>query len=311
MHILIVGPGALGGLLASILSMGKQNGDTISLLDYNHQRAQEINTNGLHYEKVREKKIFNVEVFADPWDIKKPIDVIFLCVKSYDVGKSLEFCAPLLKSNCLVIFMQNGIAHLTQEKYVGEAGAVFGTTTEGSTCYGPGHVFHAGAGTSFLGFQNQPSQKQKDLLNSVTSRMVAGGMKASVTDSIRTRIWAKLFINVGINALTVINDCCNGDLLDIPEAKEQMRLAIEEAKSVASAENIDFHTPYEDTIEVCKATATNVSSMLQDVRKKRKTEIAAINGAIVSLANQNGLAAPMNSYLVEKVRNIEKQYETT
>jgi len=308
MHILIAGPGALGGLLASILTMGKSGGDTISLLDYNQTRAQEINRNGLRYEKDGNTRTFNVEVFADPNDIAH-VDVVFLCVKSYDVEKSLHYCAPLLHHDCVVIFMQNGIAHLNQEKHVGAASAVFATTTEGSTCYGPGHVFHAGVGKSFLGFQSAPSPEQSQLLNKVVRKMQSGGMIATITESIRTRIWAKLFINVGINALTVIHNCRNGDLLKIPEAQEQMRLAIEEASGVAAFENIEVSSPLDDTISVCRATAKNISSMLQDVRKQRKTEIEAINGEIVALAKHHGLTAPTNMHLVQQVKEIERQYE--
>ena len=308
MHILIVGPGALGGLLASILTMGKSDNDTISLLDYNQSRAEEISRNGLRYEKDGETRNFKIEAFADPKNIGR-VDAVFLCVKSYDVKKSLQFCAPLLHHDCLVIFMQNGIAHLNQEKHVGAARAVFATTTEGSTCYGPGHIFHAGVGTSFLGFQTKPSSAQSDLLSRVVERMKSGGMVASVTESIRTKIWAKLFINVGINALTVIHDCRNGDLLTIPEAREQMHLAIEEARTVAACENIEVSAPLEDTLRVCRATAKNISSMLQDVRKQRKTEIQAINGEIVTLAKHHGLEAPTNVHLVQEVRKIESQYE--
>lgn len=307
MHILIVGPGALGGLLASMLTMGKKVGDTISLLDYNRSRAEEISRHGLRYDKNGATKNFQIEAFANPNDIDR-VDAVFLCVKSYDVEKSLQFCSPLLHHDCLVIFMQNGIAHLNQEKHAGDATTVFATTTEGSTCYGPGHIFHAGVGSSFLGFQNAPPPTHLLLLSKVVERMRSGGMTATITESIRTKIWAKLFINVGINALTVIHDCSNGDLLTIPEAQQQMLAAIEETKAVATAEKILVSTPFEDTIGVCKATAKNISSMLQDVRKERKTEIEAINGEVVSLAQHHGLEAPMNAQLVQKVKEIEKRY---
>jgi 2-dehydropantoate 2-reductase len=86
--------------------------------------------------------------------------------------------------------------------------------------------------------------------------------------------------------------------------------AIKEAEAVANAEGITVSTPVEDTIDVCRATAMNISSMLQDVRKKRKTEIEAINGEVVSLAQRHGLAAPMNTQLVRQVKEIEKSYGT-
>lgn len=308
MHIVIVGPGALGGLLAATMSMGNDGSDTVCLLDYNHNRADKINRNGLCYEKDGEKKLFNIEVVSDPTKIAHA-DVLFLCVKSYDVEKCLHYCSSLLHSECLVIFMQNGIAHLHHDRHLGQAVAVFGTTTEGSTCHGPGHIYHAGVGKTFLGFQLPPSAENNHRLERVTKRMQSAGMSVTATESIRTKIWAKLFINVGINALTVIYDCRNGELLDIPEAQLQMRQAIEEAQRVARAENVSVTAQWRDTLEVCRATATNVSSMLQDVRKQRKTEIDAINGEVVRLAEKHGLPAPMNVELVRKVKDIEQRYE--
>ncbi len=307
MHIVIVGPGALGGLLGATTSMGNDGSDSVSLLDYNHSRAEEINRNGLRYEKDGEHKCFNIKVIFKPTEIDHA-DILFLCVKSYDVEKCLHYCSPLLHSECLVIFMQNGIAHLDHDRHIGEAVAVYGTTTEGATCHGPGHIYHAGVGKTFLGFQHPPTLDSSHRLVRVIERLQAGGMNATTTESILNRIWAKLFINVGINALTVINNCKNGVLLELPEAQLQMRQAIEEAQCVAEVLHIKVNAHWRDTLEVCRATADNLSSMLQDVRKKRKTEIDAINGEVARLAASLGLQAPMNVELVRKVKDIEKQY---
>lgn len=308
MHIVIVGPGALGGLLGATMSMGDDGSDTISMLDYNHSRALEINRNGLLYEKGGEQKRFVIEVFSEPDEIDHA-DVLILCVKSYDVEKCLQYCSPLLHSKCLVIFMQNGIGHLDHDRHLGEALAVFGTTTEGATCHGSGHIYHAGVGKTFLGFKQPPTAGSNHRLLRVIERMQAGGMHVALSESILNRIWVKLFINVGINALTVINNCKNGALLELPEAQLQMRLAIEEAQVVAETMHIEVNAHWRDTLEVCRATADNLSSMLQDVRKKRKTEIDAINGEIARLAKSFGLQAPMNVELVRKVKDIEQQYE--
>lgn len=307
MRIAIVGPGALGGLLAAILHKGMDNSDTLQLLDHNRSRARHIQSEGLRYEKEGEITRLNVDIFFEPEALDK-VDVLFLCVKSYDVQRSLAYCASLLHPDCLVIFMQNGIAHLQQQEHCNKAAVVFATTTEGATCMGPGHIRHAGTGQTFLGFHRAPGQHQANLLDGVVTRLGRGGMESATTVSINTRIWSKLFINVGINALTAIHGCCNGELLNIAQAREQMEHAIAEARTVAEYEGIDVHSPFEATLHVCKATAQNISSMLQDVRKKRKTEIDAINGAIVALAHKHNIAAPVNSHLVQQVKAIERTY---
>jgi 2-dehydropantoate 2-reductase len=62
------------------------------------------------------------------------------------------------------------------------------------------------------------------------------------------------------------------------------------------------------TLDVCRKTAQNISSMLQDVNNKRFTEIDSINGAIVTAGNKLGLPTPVNAELVEKVKEIEQNY---
>lgn len=307
MRIAIVGPGALGGLLTAILHKGIHKSDTLQLLDHNRSRAQHIQNEGLCYEKEGELTRLSIDIFFEPQAMDE-VDVLFLCVKSYDVQKSLAYCASLLHPGCLVIFMQNGIGHLQQKKHCNTAAVVFATTTEGATCIGPGHIRHAGIGRTFLGFDLPPGQHHANLLDGIVNRLGRGGMKSATTVSINTRIWSKLFINVGINALTAIHDCCNGELLNIAQAREHMEKAIAEARAVAESEGIDVHSPFEETLHVCEATAHNISSMLQDVRKKRKTEIDAINGAIVAMAHKHNIAAPVNNHLVQQVKAIERTY---
>ncbi|MDH4319423.1 MAG: hypothetical protein OEV64_13605, partial [Desulfobulbaceae bacterium] len=56
------------------------------------------------------------------------------------------------------------------------------------------------------------------------------------------------------------------------------------------------------------ATASNISSMLQDVRKGRPTEIDAINGAVVREGQRLSIPTPVNSELAEAVKALERSY---
>jgi 2-dehydropantoate 2-reductase len=81
---------------------------------------------------------------------------------------------------------------------------------------------------------------------------------------------------------------------------------VREAEAVARAKKIPVSAdPVAMVEEVCRKTAENISSMLQDVRKKRPTEIAAINGEIIKEAGLLGLQAPINTELLQRVKDIE------
>ncbi len=309
MHFLLVGPGALGCLLGSVISKGLAlTGDRLTLLDHNAERARYLTDHGIVYEQGPTRETIPMQASSEPLQLS-PVDAILLCVKSYDIVASLAFCRPLLNATTLVVFLQNGISHLAMRAHLGEAEAAFGTTTEGATLLGRGHVRHAGSGVTSLGFLDPPSEFGKKLLERTCAVFTAGGLQAHITDKVLSRIWAKLFINVGINALTATLGCKNGELLNLPGVGERMQDAVFEAMRVARAEGIEvMDDPYLAARIVCSKTAANVSSMLQDVRNLRRTEIEAINGAIVSMGLNYGINTPENNLLCQQIKAIEATY---
>ncbi|MBB5347111.1 2-dehydropantoate 2-reductase [Desulfoprunum benzoelyticum] len=308
-HLLVVGPGALGCLVVAALSRGMEGtGSRLSVLDHDRNRADLLNRQGICCELDGNRRRFPIPVTADP-ETAGPADVVILCVKSYDVLASLASCRPLLTEGTVLLFLQNGIAHLDCGDAAGEAAIAYGTTTEGATLLNPGHVRHAGHGATFLGFPSPADAHSTTLLHQTAAICSRGGLTTTMTDDILHRLWAKLFVNVGINALTAIHGCANGDLLTLPGIVERMRTAVAEAERVARAGGIVVTgDPYSATVEVCRKTADNISSMLQDVRRRRRTEIDAINGAIVREGRSLGLETPENLRLVEQIRAIEAGY---
>ncbi|TKB24032.1 2-dehydropantoate 2-reductase [Desulfopila sp. IMCC35006] len=308
MQFLLVGPGALGCLLSSVIIKGMGDHDRLTILDHNAARASQLTKEGITYHLAEEQLRFPVAAVSDP-QLLDPVDIVILCVKSYDVINSLEFCKPILSKNTLLVFLQNGISHLDLKAHQHKATAAFGTTTEGATLLGPGQVRHAGSGTTYLGFLAPPNEQAVKLLQKTREVFSAGGLDTHLTDNILTRLWAKLFVNAGINALTAILDCNNGELLTLPGIDRRMKAAIDEAMQIAEKKDIPImDDPYQATRMVCSKTAKNVSSMLQDVRKKRRTEIDAINGALVALGHITGIDTPENSLLCQQIKDLETSY---
>ncbi len=309
MHFLLVGPGALGCLLSSVISKGLLPDDRLTILDYNSERANLLSHQGIIYECDEKVSTFPVSAISDPVKLAH-VDVIFLCVKSYDVENCLNYCRPALSEKTLLIFLQNGISHLDMGNQLGTTPAAFGTTTDGATLLGKGHVRHAGQGTTFLGFLENPTNIETTLLNEAKRVLTDGGMQVETTYNILSRLWAKLFVNTGINALTATLNCKNGELLTLPGAAERMEKAVSEAIQVAKAKDIHIKDdPFIATQMVCSKTAKNVSSMLQDVRNQRRTEIDAINGAIVSLGQRYGIDTPENSLLCAQIEKLEADFK--
>ena len=115
-----------------------------------------------------------------------------------------------------------------------------------------------------------------------------------------------------INPLTAILRVPNGALVESEELIGLMQAAALEAAEVAKAKGITlpFPDPVERVKQVATLTATNHSSMLQDVEGKRPTEIEAINGKIVEQGQALGIPTPVNATLTSLVRVIQSNYTT-
>ncbi len=309
MHFVLVGPGALGCLLSSMLARADHNEEyRFTLLDHNATRAGKLTSQGILYEYKGKQERALVPVSSSPTETGVA-DVVILCVKSYDIQGCLGFCSPLLGPDTLLLFMQNGVAHLEKQLLINNATPAYGTTTEGANLVGPGHVRHAGKGLTQFGFLGSVPEKAQQQLQQVSELFNRAGLKARVTDDILSRLWTKLMVNTGINGLTATLNCPNGELLTLPNIPERMARLVQEALDVARACNI--YVP-EDSLAitkgVCIKTATNISSMLQDVRAQRKTEIDAINGAVVAAGKKLRIDTPENLLLVRQVKELESRY---
>ena len=310
MRITIIGPGALGCLFASLLFQKRQSaGDSTWLLDHNQERATLLTAQGILYETDKGQERYPIPVFSDLQAISST-DIVLFCVKSQELEACLQSCLPLFSPQTLLVFLQNGISHLDiQERINLPTAPAFACSSEGSTLLGPGHVLHAGRGKTLLGFLENPTDRHQQQLAELARILREAGLNVALSEDIRTQLWAKLFINAGINPLTALYNRTNGQLLTSCAARSRLKNIVREAETVARAYGIAISAdPLQATLAVCKSTARNISSMLQDRRNKRPTEIDAINGAIVRAGKRIGIATPFNEEVVQQIRNMEERY---
>jgi 2-dehydropantoate 2-reductase len=163
-----------------------------------------------------------------------------------------------------------------------------GTTTTGATLLGPGLVRAGGEGIISI--------ERNQALGEIEAALKSANFNVNVVEDAQSLIWGKLVINAAINPLTALLRVPNGILLERPSAREMMRALASETAQVAAAEKIQL--PFPDPIaaaeEVALKTAANHSSMLQDVLRGAPTEIDAICGAVVRVAQRHNIDTPAN-----------------
>ena len=304
MKIAIIGPGAMGCLFAAFLARKDQE---IWIFDKNKDRSSRINTQGINVEGVSGSWQAKVKATADAKEIKDP-DLVIICVKTYDTKSAAISAKALLGENTSVLTLQNGIGNVELiSEVVGVDRVIGGTTNLGATLLDVGKVRHAGKGETIIG---RLDGKITVDLRSIREAFIKAGLETRISRDIKNFLWSKLIINAGINALTAITRLNNGKLLDFEHSHKILKMAVNEAVKVAKRKRVklSYEDPLTKVEAVCEATANNVSSMLQDVLNKKRTEIDSINGIIVRLAEELNIPVPVNSMLVDLVKTIESSY---
>ena len=305
MKIAIVGPGALGCLTAGLLK--SKTKEDVWLVDKVSERAKRIARDGIRLEGLSGNIQAKVSVSADPREVG-PCDLVILCVKSYSTEDACRDIKELVSKETFVLTLQNGIGNVQiLNDYFGQDSVVAGITNHGATLLGPGHVRHAGKGETIIG---TASGKVPRSIKEIAGILSSAGFETKISKDIDSVIWGKLVINVGINALTAITRLKNGMLIEHDGTREILRNAVQEAVKIVKRKRVKlaYDDPIQKVESVCKATAANISSMLQDVLNKKRTEIDFINGAIVRQGKSLGISTPVNGVLTDLVKTIESSY---
>ena len=299
MQIAIIGTGALASLFAARLAPLA----SVVMVGSWQEQIDAINQRGLQLIEL-DGSVTEVEVEAtnDLLSVE-PSDVALILTKSYQTAEAVERAEDVIAPHGAVITLQNGLGNLEQlQKVFGDQRATIGVTAQGATVERPGVVRHAGNGPTYL----TQSMRQIKYTGAIISYLRAAGLELHVVRDADALVWRKLAINAAINPLTAILDRPNGYLLSDERLREIMLLASAEVAAVAAAQGIELPEIGATVIGVAEATATNRSSMLQDVSRGAPTEIDAICGAVIRAGQRLGVPTPINNALLESVLQLEE-----
>ncbi len=306
MKITVLGAGAMGSLYGGFLA---EAGNEVWLLDVWKEHVTAIQGQGLRIEGISgERRIKNIHATDTPSDIG-PSELVIVFVKSTVTDLALQGAQEIIGENTVILTLQNGLGNIEKIASVVEQKRIIaGTTAHGATVLGAGSIKHAGRGPTIIGEIDGKSTARIDTIANILN---AANLETTASDNVMGLIWDKLLVNVGINALTAITRLKNGQLIEFKETEEILELAVTEALMVAQAKGIQlgYADPVAHTKEVCKLTAENKASMLQDILHKRKTEIDMINGAIVREGTKLGIQTPANIVLSNLVGVIQRFIE--
>jgi 2-dehydropantoate 2-reductase len=303
MKTVMIGPGAMGSLFGGLLSRA---GEELWLVGYRKEQVETICSVGLTLEEKGKSQIIPMKATPDVTSVGKA-DLVIFFVKTYDTERAVSDSLVLEKEDTVFITLQNGLGNEEAIcKKIDRKKVMLGVTGHGATLLRPGHVRHAGWGKTFVG---ELDHRITDRATRIAQMFCKAGIETEASPNIHDQVWGKLVVNAGINALTALTGFKNGQLLDYPETARLMERLVFEAAQVARRKGVHIEEdPIEKVRKAAEATRENRSSMGQDFDHRRRTEIDAINGAVVREAQALGIPAPFNQAVTDLVKAIEKSF---
>ena len=307
MRILVVGAGAIGGLLAgAFANAGHEVGVVVR-----GAHLDAIRRDGLVVRWIdRDAGCYRVAASDRPEDFG-PQDAIVIALKGYSIAAMLPRLAGLLRPETAVVTAINGIpwwyfarhggrydgmriecldpdgamARALDPRYL--IGGVVHTAAE---VVAPGVVQHTSGRLHFLG---ELDGRDTPRLAAICAAIDAGGLAARSSAVIRNEVWMKLIGNLAYNPLATLTLARmdevnrNADLLSL------IHTLMTEGMAVAEAYGQPITISIEERIELARKVGAAKVSMHQDLDKRRPLEIDAISGAVVELARKAGVRIPI------------------
>jgi 2-dehydropantoate 2-reductase len=315
-----------------------QAGENVTFIDPWPEHVEQMRRHGLRVTHARDVAEFAVAVRAlhvtDAQQLAReaPVDIAFVCVKSYDTAWATALIEQYLAPNGYVVSLQNCMNEETIAGIVGW-GRTLGCIASSITVNlpAPGHV-HRGAGKGGMAhtvFRAGEVHGRITWRTEEVCRLVAYADSAKVTANLWGERWSKLVANVMGNGLSACTGLTGGEMLQSEPIRRFATRLGGEAIRVGQAQGYQLeeilHLP-PDTIaragegdeaamRACDAqrfkdgqrtSAEQRPSMGQDMQKGRRTEIEFLNGLVVREGEKVGLPCRANAVLTQLVMRVER-----
>ncbi len=320
--VVIIGTGAIGGLIAGYASAA---GHVVLAVDGWKEHVDEISRRGLSVGGVRGSRRFAVQtaMWTRSLTLPREPDIIFVSAKSHDTERAVDLAAAAVGPRTAVVSTQNGLTEDLLAERLGHSSVVGAVTEVGGHIAGPGKIMETRAGGGFVigeldGTDTPRVRFVRDVLDSCAPTVI--------TPVIRGVLWSKLTWNCVMNPLTAISGLGQGHIWTREPLRRLAVRVAREAAAVAHADGaqlepltfLDVDLPAlvsDDPVVAAGALDATVrryesqlhrsTSMREDVRHGRVTEVDYLNGHVANRGAQLGIPTPLNAELVDLVHFLE------
>ncbi len=328
-RIAVMGGGAVGCYYGGMLARA---GADVMLIG-RAQHVDVINRDGLDLDTLTFRERVKLRASTEVADVAGA-EVVLFCVKSLDTEDAARALLPHLRSDALIVALQNGVDNPERIAAVLKNPLVPAVVYVGAAMAGPGHVRHSGRGDLVIGTMprlaanpdavrglmqgsahgsEHHSVPDAATVQALAQRLEAAGIGCKVSDNVEGDLWGKLLINCAYNAISALGRSPYARMTARAEIRALMTGSINEVLAVAHASGVrmppgDWVAIALKLAEVMKETT---SSTAQDLARGKKTEIDHLNGFIAQRGAALGVPVPVNQALHALVKLLEETVTST
>lgn len=300
MKIAVIGAGAMGSTFGVRFALA---GHDVLLIDRDEPRVAAIATKGLAVEAPDGALFARPRASTQIADAAQ-VDVALVLVDSGATKSVASALVVHLPKQTPVLTLQNGIGNVEAlAEALGAERVIAGSTYNSAAVVEPGRVSHTNIGTTKIGtIDGKPSPA----LATIEGLMRSTGLPLVVSDAVMGDIWMKFVLNAAINPVCAITGLRPGEVARTASALALMERLLDEILAVVDAAGVCLPTadPRADVIDHAYERY-NKPSMLQHLEQSRRTEIDALNGALIRHGERHGLSCPFNEAVLLIVKSRE------
>ncbi|MBU9720454.1 MULTISPECIES: ketopantoate reductase family protein [Bacillaceae] len=292
MKITIIGGGAVGLLTSGYLT---ELGHEVDLITKTEEQASLIHKHGVTIKRKGIERSYKVRVTSFQNNLSPNADLYIITLKQWHLH---DFFLQWNGTKQPILMLQNGMGHMeTAMEYLTESSLYAGSVTHGALKIDEVTVEHTGIGDIVIGPWLNNCPPLVDLIDEVHTHF-----PIHYTNDIQYILKRKLLINLVVNPLTCIYQVKNGELLNNPYFYKNVRGLFEEGIQVLGLDDLEW----EVVKKVISQTSENKSSMFRDMEKGLPTEVEAITGYVLKVAEHKGISLPLTSFVHKSILGLER-----
>jgi 2-dehydropantoate 2-reductase len=319
MRIGIIGAGAIGSVVGGMLSRA---GHDVTLIDQWPEHVEAMKARGLRLSGTCGEHVVPVTALHihEAQGLRHRFDAVFIAVKSYDTEWATQLGLVHLEPNGVVVDFQNGINDDRVAAVAGRERCLGCVITIGAGMYEPGHAMRTDVGK--IGFKIGEHDGRDTPRARELARVMCDVAETVVITNLWGERWSKLTVNCMANPLAGLSGWGSAEVRTLPVpsrlaihiAAEVIRVGrarglevepiygIEAQRFVDAAEGRHFDAVAADMAASAKHLSGGRPSLLQDVLKRRRTEIDYLNGYVCAEGRRLGVPTPVNDAVVAEIR---------